>query len=432
MRLGTAILCLVLLGWVSAPTVWAQAVAQGAVGELTVDDLVARALADNLELRAARTGVDAAQGRVRQAGLRPNPMLDLGFQQSVTGPDNNLTVMATLPLDLGGRKAGRVGVAARGLDVQQAQVRERERQLQAEVRLKAGEVLTAQRNLGVTDELLTVNRAALDLVRARVSRGAAPPLEENLLVVEANRLEASRHLLASQVTVLTLQIKPLVGLGPEVPLSLRGDLRHAPVRFDLPDALAQALAVRADLSAAQAEVAMAEAQTVKERAEGRWDASVNVGYMRQNFGFDLRGLTDNGSTQPITDIFHYVGGGVTVMVPLRNRNQGSIAAAMAETMAAERRLDAVLLTVRQEVTAAFTHYAAARQALEVYTHGVREVARQNLEVVRQAYELGRSTLLDVIAEQRRYIDIEMGYTDALKQVYDAAVNIERAVGVGVH
>jgi cobalt-zinc-cadmium efflux system outer membrane protein len=432
MRRGTAILCLVLLGWTPVPAVWAQAAAQGAVGELTVDDLVARALADNPDLRAARAGVDAAQGRLRQAGLRPNPMLDLGFQQSVTGPDNNLTVMATLPLDLGGRKAGRVGVAARGLDVQQAQVRERERQLRAEVRLKAGEVLAAQRNLGVTDELLAVNRAALDLVRARVSRGAAPPLEENLLVVEVNRFEASRHLLASQVTVLTLQIKPLAGLGPEVSLSVCGDLRHAPVRLDLQDALTQALAVRADLGAAQAEVAMSEAQIVKERAEGRWDASVNVGYMRQNFGFDLRGLTDSGSTQPITDIFHYVGGGVTVMVPLRHQNQGNIAAAMAETTAAARRLDAVLLTIRQEVTVAFTHYAAAQQALAVYTRGVREVARQNLEVVRKAYELGRSTLLDVIAEQRRYIDIEMGYTDALKQVYDAAMDIERAVGVGAH
>jgi cobalt-zinc-cadmium efflux system outer membrane protein len=46
-------------------------------------------------------------------------------------------------------------------------------------------------------------------------------------------------------------------------------------------------------------------------------------------------------------------------------------------------------------------------------------------VVRQTYALGRGTLLDVIAEQRRYIDIENGYTDALRQVYDARVEIDR-------
>ena len=42
------------------------------------------------------------------------------------------------------------------------------------------------------------------------------------------------------------------------------------------------------------------------------------------------------------------------------------------------------------------------------------------------------SLLDVIAEQRRYIDIETGYTEALKQTYDAVVDIERAVGTLEH
>jgi len=37
-------------------------------------------------------------------------------------------------------------------------------------------------------------------------------------------------------------------------------------------------------------------------------------------------------------------------------------------------------------------------------------------------------LLDVIAEQRRYIEIETGYTDSLKQVYDGAVEVERVIG----
>jgi len=101
-------------------------------------------------------------------------------------------------------------------------------------------------------------------------------------------------------------------------------------------------------------------------------------------------------------------------------------------MAAQRRLALVTLTIRQEVTAAFTQYEAAQCALEISTHGVREAARQNLEVVRQTYTLGRATLLDVIAEQRRYIDIETGYTDALKQVYDAVVDMERAVGTLEH
>ena len=60
------------------------------------------------------------------------------------------------------------------------------------------------------------------------------------------------------------------------------------------------------------------------------------------------------------------------------------------------------------------------------------MARQNLAVVRQTYTLGRATLLDVIAEHRRYIDVEAGYTEALKQAYDTVVDIERAVGTLEH
>src|SRR4029450_820882 len=274
------------------------------------------------------------------------------------------------------------------------------------------------------EELLQVNRDALGLLRTRVSQGAAPPLEENLLRVEVNRLEASRRLLASQVEVLALQLKALLGLGPEAPLALHGDLHPAPVPLGLSEGLRQALAARSDLLVARAEGTMAEAMIQKERAEGRWDASVNVGYMRQDFGYDLRGLTASGSTQPIQDVFHYVGASVSVTLPVRNQNQGNIAAALASTTAAQRRLALVTLTIRQEVTAAFAQYEAAQRALDIYTQGVREVARQNLVVVRQAYALGRATLLDVIAEERRYIDIETGYTEALKQTYDAVVDIE--------
>src|SRR5216684_1136444 len=168
--------------------------------EMTVDELVARALADTPELRAARREIDAAIGRLRQAGLRPNPMLELGGQKALSS-DNNLTVGVTLPLDLNGRKEGRVGVAERELELKRAQVRDRERRLAADVRMKAGELLAARRGLEVADELLRLNRDALRLVRDRVRQGATPALDENLTLVEVNRLDANRQMQASRVEV---------------------------------------------------------------------------------------------------------------------------------------------------------------------------------------------------------------------------------------
>jgi cobalt-zinc-cadmium efflux system outer membrane protein len=127
-------------------------------------------------------------------------------------------------------------------------------------------------------------------------------------------------------------------------------------------------------------------------------------------------------------VFHYFGAGVSIVLPVRNQNQGNIAAARADVQAAERRLQFVELTAQQEVDAALAQYAAARRSLAIYERGVRDVARRNLDVVRQTYELGRVSLMDVVAEQRRYIEVENGYTDVLKQVYDASVDIRRALG----
>jgi outer membrane protein, heavy metal efflux system len=426
MRRHGALLLSLILGMATVQSGGAQGL--GGPGVSTVNELVARALADNLDLQAARAEIEAARGRLLQAGLRPNPMLDLGAQHSVTGPDNNLNVGVTLPLDLNRRKAGRVGVVERELELKEAQVLNRARELGAEVRMKAGEVLAAQRNLRITEELLDINRQALQLIGGRVQRGAVPALEESLQRVEVNRLDASRQMLQSRVEVATLQLQVLIGRSPEAPLSVQGDLRTRLVTLAREGAFERALAARPDLRMAQAEVAMAQAKIRKEEAEGRWDASVNVGYMRQDFGYDLSGLTARGELRPITDIFHYVGGGVTITLPVRNRNQGNVAAAFAEARATEHRADLATLTVRQEVAAAFTQHEAAERALDIYTRGVLEVARQNLEVIRKTYQLGRATLLEVITEQRRYIDIEMGYTEALQQAYNAAVDIERAVG----
>src|SRR5204863_4604388 len=125
--LGSALLC-------SVGPVWAQVST-----EVSVEQVVEAALANNPELRAVRAEIDAASARVRQAGLRPNPMLELGGQKAL-GPDNNLNVGLTLPLDLNGRQPGRVGVAQRELEMKRAQVADRERRLAADVRLTAGDL----------------------------------------------------------------------------------------------------------------------------------------------------------------------------------------------------------------------------------------------------------------------------------------------------
>jgi len=57
---------------------------------------------------------------------------------------------------------------------------------------------------------------------------------------------------------------------------------------------------------------------------------------------------------------------------------------------------------------------------------VKDQANANLDVVRQTYELGSKTLIDYLSEQRRFIDLQNQYIDALLDTYKARVEVERA------
>src|SRR5882724_4919818 len=82
---------------------------------LTADELVARALGRNGELLAAQQQVAAARGNVTQAKLRPNPSFELGALRQVGGSDNSVSLGASVPLELFGRRERRVDVATRSL-----------------------------------------------------------------------------------------------------------------------------------------------------------------------------------------------------------------------------------------------------------------------------------------------------------------------------
>lgn len=399
-----------------------------ASGPLTVDELVVRGLADNPDLRAARTEVEAAKGRQRQAGFRPNPTLDLSGTQNVAGPDNMQMIGVSLPLDLGGRKDARVSVAERELTVKQAQVGDRERRLAADIRMKAGEVLAAARNLKITDDLIAANQETQKLIARRVAEGAAPALDEQLVLVEITRLEAQRAGQGGRLESLRLQLLPLVGLIPSAPVEVAGSVEEAIGVPERADAVARAVEERPDLRMARLEESLAGARVEKERAEGRYDASLFAQYQRQDTGFDLMGMDAAGRFKPIQDVFHMVTFGVSIVLPVRQQNQGNIAAARADLEGAQRRREATDLVVRQEVASAYAQYDGAARAAAIYARQVLNTARRNFDVVRKSYDLGRVSLLDVIAEQRRLIELEMGYTDVLKQRWDAAVDVQRAVG----
>ncbi|MGE0131274.1 MAG: TolC family protein [Blastocatellales bacterium] len=395
---------------------------------MTVEAVVRYALEHNGELQAARQMIAEARGRLRQAGLKPNPVLEASGTQAVNGPDNNQMIGVELPLELGGRRKARVAVAEREIEMREAEVRDFERRLAAEARMKYADAIAQARNLKFTEELLDLTSVSHRLIRARVEFGRSAPLDQNLVWVELNKTDALRIGFESKAEIAILELKKVIGMPHDEDLRLRDDFELQRQPPPQSETLRLALESRPDLAALRAAESIASAQAEQARVEGKIDASVFANYQRMNYGYDIRGFNDAGALAPVTGVFHMATFGVRLTLPARNKNQGLIEAAIAAEGAARKRREFAELVARNEVAAAYARLEKAGQALAVYRDRVREAALSNLDVIRKSYALGRNNLLDYIAEQRRLIEVEIGYTDLLKDRLNALVEIERAAG----
>jgi cobalt-zinc-cadmium efflux system outer membrane protein len=395
--------------------------------EITVERLVAIALESAPELRAARAEIGVSSGQVTQAGVRPNPVL-MASQETGTESTMNTTVGVEWPLNLF-RRPARIEAAQRASDVVFRSVQDRERLLAAAVREQAGRVLAARRTLEVTNEALVAARRMRDLLDRRVTEGGVPKLEANLAAVEALRIEADAALATGELEAATIELKALVGLPADATLVLADSLESL-VRSAVPPRPAPATAVqeRPDIREALARMTLAEAQAEEARHEGRYDIAVTGAYTRMQSGFPQQGLNDIGMRVPIEGIFHTVTLGAQVKLPFFDRNQGALASAQAERSRAEMVLEARRRDARAELEAAEALDREAWKAVELYASTVRDLARQNVDVMLEAYDLGRFPLSDLLGQQRRYLDVEAGYTTVLSRAYSARAAVRRALG----
>jgi cobalt-zinc-cadmium efflux system outer membrane protein len=401
------------------------------VNGLSLEQAITEALKQEPTLRAVRTEIDAARGMQRQASLRPNPSVSFERREEPAGTDNQTTVAVEWPLDLF-RRNRRVAVADRELEAVQLAVADRERLLSAEVRMRYGEVLAAVRDLAILEELVETTRRQHELLRSRVEEGATPPLERDLLDVELRRLQADRVLQAGRAEVALFELKRVLGMNADEKLTVRDTLEElvrpesaAPREVPATPAI---LDQRADVREAAARIELADARIERVQAEGRFDISLFASYMRMDAGFPQRAFATDGALERVRGLFHYVSAGAMVTVPILNRNQGEIAAARAQRAGASAAYEAARLAAASELAAARARDEHARQAVTTYSSEARTLARQNLNVVSQSYDLGRVTVFDVLAERRRYFDVEHAYTEALRTAYEARTALNLAVG----
>ncbi|HAK93082.1 MAG TPA: cobalt-zinc-cadmium resistance protein, partial [Massilia timonae] len=348
---------------------------------LTLEAAIDLALRANPTLRAAGSEVAAQEGALAQAGALPNPELEL-LREGEGGDSRTTTATLNIPIELGGKRAARVE-AARQEGALAAIALEAERdKVRADAAAAFHDVVAAQERERMARELVELAGRALAAAGKRVEAGTLSPVEETRARVaqgsaRIEALQAGRDLEGARI-----RLAALWG-GDARQLSI-----HAPQTAALPPAppLDQLLA-QLDRSPAmrhaRAQVGQREALARLERARRTPDVNVIVGAQRE--GPDTRNRAVLGLSVPL---------------PLFNRNDGAVLDALRRVDKARDQQDAEGVRLRAELAQAHARLTAALAECALISTEILSGAEDAERAANRGFELGKFGLIDVLDAQR--------------------------------
>ncbi len=389
--------------------------------QLTADAAVREALGANRDLQAAIETIAIARGRLLQAGRLENPELggayadDFAFNAE---GERNATVGLAQRFPITSRLAREKDVAAQEVAIAEAEVRDFARKLIAEVEGTFFVVRALDERSAVNAELIESVRRVEQTTARRLEAAEVSPAEVSLLRIERLRLEQEAQRLVREREVAGVLLTRLFGRASSEEIVPVGELD--PGALVLPDAAAEGTD-RPDLEAARRQIERADADLDLARAEAWQDWSVGLGYE-----YD-RQVIDAPTPIPIqTDSFLTLG--VSVPIPLWNRQQGRIAAAQAELRRSRQSRDGLTLRVEEEIRAAEARVRTLRSSVDSYAQEILPEATRSQELFERGYRQGLVGIAELLQAQRQYNEARALYVELLGDLRQAAIALEAATG----
>ncbi|RCL25216.1 TolC family protein [Pseudomonas sp. AFG_SD02_1510_Pfu_092] len=398
---NTVLLCL-LLASASASTVQASQ-------SLSLPQALAAAFAHNLELAAAGRETGIADGERRQAGLLPNP--ELSWEVEDTRRDTSTTtVTLSQALELGGKRGARIAVAGAGQTIAQLDLERQRNVLRADVVQAFHAALRAQAALELAQQSQALTERGLRVVQGRVTAGQSSPVEATRARVQLAQAEAEVRRAQTQRSVAYQALARLTG-------SAQADFDPLPAASLAPgtapsaDALLDQLEQTVEWRLAAAQVERGEAHLGSEKALRIPNLTVSLGsqYSRE----DRERVNVVGLSMPL---------------PLFDRNQGNVLAAARRADQARDLRNAVELRMRSETRSAVSQWATAMQEVQAYDGTILPAAQQAVDTATRGFEMGKFAFLDVLDAQRTLIEARGLYLEALASASDARAQVERIYG----
>lgn len=377
-------------------------------GSITLEEAIRLALARNPSIASAALEVEARAERARQQSRFPNPALAASVENAGTdGVSRETTASVQQLLELGGDRNARTQAALRSRDVAAQESTSMRAAIVGEVRRAFTGVLASQQEVVIARENVELSQSTAAAIRARVEAGKTSPIEETrsdvlvaaewleLLRAEQRLGEARRRLAATWGADRATFDAAAGDLGATTDLPALDTLRS---RLDNHPALMRASAVVAEREAA---VRLEEARAIP-------DVTASAGYRR--------------FSTPSDGAFV---GGVTVPLPLFDRNRSAIAEARLRVAQAKEDARGVRLTLERDLADAYQAYETAQQEVSTLQSNIVPAAQSVFDAISEGYRLGKFGYLEVLDARRTLTSARLQLARSLERLHLAAASVEQ-------
>lgn len=388
---------------------------QGAArGAWNVDRLALAAAYFHGDVAVARAEADEAAAGIKTAGQVPDPVLSFSPAYNATTKGISpwiITPSLDVTIETAGKRAKRLAQARASAEAARLRVAAAAWEVRTKVRTAMLDLHVARENIGLLQAEGALHEEALNRLDAQVKAGESPAFELTQARLDSNRSRLALHDAEKQAAVAQAQLAAAIGVSSAAVDAVTLDF----AAFDsLPVAPGtnirrQALVNRADLLAALADYAGADAELRLEIAKQYPDVHLNPGYELDQ--------TDNKWSL-----------GLSVELPILNQNRGPIAQAEARRKTAGAKFEAKQAAVFGEIETAAAAYRAARAKAATAAQLASDAKRAS-DSTKGMVEAGELATIELVRRRIEASATALSQAEARQQAQQAVGALEAALHI---
>ena len=395
---------------------------------MTLDQAIDLLVRNNIDLRTKFYELPQAQADILTASLRANPVFYADAQlvpygqytKSRPGGQTQYDVNVSLPLDVTGKRRARTIAAVQAKRVLEAQYQFAVLQSIDNLYTVYVNVLAARETIALQEESL---KGLVKLERATAKKFGSDfvnQVEYNQVVIQLSQAEIALDDAKLTLSKAKIELANQLNLSPDLAerIEIRGTiLDKAPLPPTAEDMIRTVLESRPDVVAYRLGIQSAQANVKLQKANRLQD--VYLLYQP----YTLQDNTPFGLKSPTSWAV-----GVTVPLPVFNRNQGAIRRAELNVSQTRLQLSNVERQAIRDVQQAEREYTVSREAVERFEGKVLPPAEQAFTLVGQRYTAGEASGIDLLNARKDLNDTIRLYRDALVRHRRAMLDLNTALG----